>query len=330
MRKVWSCVMAVCLALWGRAQDPGFASIDQRVSTIEAPTTDSLGRLLAAPYTTDLAKARAIYSWIAQHISYNTAILKGSHTIPSRYMPEPEDTAAWKSADEMTAQRVLRRRMAVCDGYSRLFKTLCEAAGLRSEIVPGYARGYADGGARFRTNHTWNAVMVDSAWRLVDVTWGSGYVTWGNQFVQHLDERYFLTPPEQFGQDHLPEDPGWTLTEEQYMLHEFNNEPFRLRSFIKYSIQKTYPEKGVIEAAMGDTLWLELAVVNPDKDRSITSDPFFDSTVLTRSSRFVFLEPHQVKGRRILYRYIVQNERVDWLNLFYNGDLVLRYRLKVQ
>ena len=46
---------------------------------------------------------------------------------------------------------------------------------------------------------------------MIDATWGSGYISYYGGFVQKLDERYFLSPPQIFGEDHLPEDPRWSL-----------------------------------------------------------------------------------------------------------------------
>ena len=141
---------------------------------------------------------------------------------PIKFLPEPEDTSSvWKSAHEMTAEKVLRRRIAVCDGYAKLFKTLCEYSGIQSEVITGYAKNNTERSLRFRTNHTWNAVRIDSVWHLLDVTWASGYVNYGEQFVQRTDESYFLPSPKVFFNDHYPEDLRWSLLENPPSLNEF-------------------------------------------------------------------------------------------------------------
>ncbi|MFL5809969.1 MAG: transglutaminase domain-containing protein [Flavisolibacter sp.] len=116
-----------------------FSRIDWEVQSVEAATVDSLSYKLVHNYSTELEKVRAIFSWITQHISYNTYIFNalGRYGV-NRFVPTPMDTISeWKSANEMTAQRVLQRRFAICDGYAKLFKTLCDYAGIRSELVPG-------------------------------------------------------------------------------------------------------------------------------------------------------------------------------------------------
>src|SRR5512138_1369984 len=97
-----------------------FSAIDWNVRNIEVPTVDSLAKKIIAPYQTELEKTRAIFSWIAQHISYNTGIFNSGRSYrPVKYYFDPNDTITSKSATEQTAEKVLRRRIAVCDGYAR-------------------------------------------------------------------------------------------------------------------------------------------------------------------------------------------------------------------
>src|SRR5512141_1829168 len=100
---------------FGQKRTVNFSSIDWNVKNIDAPTVDSLAKKLTASYQTELEKTRAIFSWIAQHISYNTGIFnstRGYH--PVKFVLDPDDTVSSKSAVEQTAERVLRRRIAVC------------------------------------------------------------------------------------------------------------------------------------------------------------------------------------------------------------------------
>jgi hypothetical protein len=310
----------------GRAE---FGRIDWAVQSLDAPTPDSLARLLTGSYTADLQKVRAIFSWITGHISYNTGIYTrrmSASALPS----DPSDTAsAWKEATEMAARRVLYRRFAVCEGYSRLFKTLCDYAGIRSEIISGYGRGNWGGRMKFRTNHSWNAVMIDSTWHLLDLTWASGYINYRDEFVQHTDETYFLTPPDQFIQDHYPEDLRWTLLKDPPVLREYHNAPFRYKSFVKYSFGSWFPAPGIIEASVGDTIHMALDIRDPEKDRQISSDPFFDSGLLNSFPASVFLSPQYGKNKAV-YTFVVNSDNVEWIHLLYNDDLVLRYRLMIK
>lgn len=324
-------LLLISSCLFAQKRTVNFSSIDRKVKNISAPTPDSLARLLTSPYQTELEKTRAIFSWIAQHISYNTGYFNsGKKYAAKNFVPDPYDTASfWKPATELTAEKVLRRGIAVCDGYAKLFKTLCDHAGLQSEIILGFAKCYTVPGEKFRTNHTWNAVKIDSNWYLLDVTWASGYVNYANEFVHDLDEAYFLPSPQQFIFDHYPEDLRWTLLEYPPTLKEFRHSPFRYKSFIKYSIHSFIPSGGMIEASIGDTVSLELNIADLMRDFSIGSDPFFDSTALTLTPASVFLKPSRVSNT-VVYTYVVKTGSVEWLHLLYNNDPVLRYRLNIR
>lgn len=51
---------------------------------------------------------------------------------------------------------------AVCEGYSKAFKLLCDRAGIPNQIVFGMAD---------EENHSWNYVQLEGSWYLVDATW---------------------------------------------------------------------------------------------------------------------------------------------------------------
>ena len=315
---------------FGQMHSSNFFSIDWHVRNIEAPTVDSLAKKLTAPYQTDLEKTRAIFGWIAQHIAYNTGIFNsGRGYRPIKFIVDPYDTISSKSAVEQTAEKIFRRRIAVCDGYAKLFKTLCDYAGIESEVILGYGKCYLEKNEKFRTNHTWNAVKIDNRWHLLDVTWASGFINYSNEFVQRIDESYFLPPPQQFILDHYPEDLRWTLLEHPPTLREFRFSPFKYKSFIKYGIVSAFPSNGTIEAAAGDTIHLVLKLKSAAKDSLIASDPLFDSTIIELSPASVFLKP-TIENNKAIYTYVVQADTIEWLHLLYNHDPVLRYKLNVK
>lgn len=324
-----TCVVFFLAGIPASGQHNNYDDIDRQVKAVSAPTPDSLAKLLTQNLETDEEKARAIYSWIAQNISYNTGIFSRTGRQPALpVLREDDDTAVnWSSAIEMTARRVLKKRTAICDGYAKLFHTLCHYAGIRSEIILGYARsGYGDN--RFRTNHSWNAVMINGNWQLVDVTWGSGYVNSGSAFVKQPDDKYFLTPPEQFIYDHYPEDLFWTLLKDPPAPSDYNRSPFRLKNFIKYNISSHFPAKGVVEVSPGDSVFFQVELKDLKKASAISPDPFFDSSMFSRSEKSLFIHPISKTGNRVSYQYIAGPEEVKWIYLVFNDDIILRYRVK--
>jgi transglutaminase-like putative cysteine protease len=65
-----------------------------------------------------------------------------------------------------TAYGALFESYAVCNGFSRLVKLLCDDMGVDCRIV----RGDVVGGG----GHAWNLVKVDGQWYHLDVTWNDG------------------------------------------------------------------------------------------------------------------------------------------------------------
>jgi hypothetical protein len=307
-------------------QKISFSAVDWAVQSLDAPTPDSLARLINTNFVRPAEKVRAIYSWITNHIAYNTDIFKP--WTKYHYSPDPLDTAAvWPSGDEMTARKVMRRRTAVCDGYARLFKVLCNYAGLEAIVIQGYGRAPGRGDGKFRTNHSWNAVKIYSAWQLLDVTWASGYLNYADDYVAQQNDYYYLTPPEQFINDHYPEDLRWTLLPAPPMPAEFKRMPFRSKNFYRYDIGGYWPGNGVVEAAVGDTLHFSVQLKDAVRAKQTSPDPFLDTADYTLWPRSAFVKPEQEKAASLSYSYTVQ-PGVEWVHLLYKDDAVLHYRLK--
>ena len=131
-------------------------------SAEHAQSVSQLANYLAQGSSSDYGKARIAFAWIAKNIAYDAATYnKGS--INNR---------------DVIAENVLKRKRAVCTGFSNLYKKLCTEMGIECIVITGYAKGYGhtlrqnfDG-----TNHAWNAIKIADTWHLVDVTWGEGYV----------------------------------------------------------------------------------------------------------------------------------------------------------
>src|SRR5881398_325877 len=95
-------------ASFAQKHQESFSAIDWRVQSIEPSTPESLAQKLTSAYSSDLEKTRAIFSWISQHISYNTGIYSNRRYSSIKYILSSTDTASiWKSGMEMTAITVL-------------------------------------------------------------------------------------------------------------------------------------------------------------------------------------------------------------------------------
>ena len=301
----------------------------------------ALAKQLTSSSTTDLQKVTAIFRWITDNISYKprysgrVAVI-GAHSLKFSQSEFVIDDSPLKPLNERIADAVLSSKEAVCDGYARLFNVLCTYAGIRSEIIVGYARSTQNKPTeKFGVNHYWNAVMIDSDWHLLDVTWASGYMSSKkNEFVRDYDENYFLAAPAIFIQDHYPDDVRWTLLPDTKIPEEFRLSPFKQKSFAKYRITSFYPSTGVIEAAVGDTIRLQLETSVAENARNISPDVLVDSTIFSYSPSSIFLRPGEAEiateNNHHNYLYKVTSPDVEWLYLLYNDDMVLRYKINVK
>ncbi|HYH14422.1 MAG TPA: transglutaminase domain-containing protein, partial [Flavisolibacter sp.] len=225
---------------------------------------------------------------------------------------------------------VIHRRVAVCDGYARLFKTLCDYAGIRSEIIYGYARtNYGRIGKRFFSNHTWNAVYLNGAWNLLDATWASGYVTFGDSFVKHFNEAYYLTPPQRFIDDHYPEFIYWSLLTSPPTLREFQFSPFKNQAYIKFKIQSFKPATGILEANIGDTLEFEIETTEDVKQFFVSANPYFELGILPQISTLHYdAAPFERNGNKVRYKFIHTSSQAKQLHVVFNDRVILQYKVQ--
>ncbi|HEX5154440.1 MAG TPA: transglutaminase domain-containing protein [Parafilimonas sp.] len=315
-----------------QSKNISFSRIDARADDIDASSPDTLSYLLTSPYTTDLEKVRSIFYWITSNISYNTIRYQPQPVLyeDDGYAAEDDADSVLKPLDERVARITLKRRHSLCDGYARLFKTLCDHAGIKSEVITGYARTNS-GSNQFRCNHKWNAVMIDSNWYLLDATWAAGYLNFsGAIFIRNYNDYYFLTPPKAFIRDHYPDDIKWALLDDVPVLQEFNRSPFRQPAF-NYKIVSYKPSRGVINAKVGDTIAIVLKTIDSKKNLFLLDKPSVDSSDIAFADSSLKANMTCItKGDKVSAVYIVPNENVQWLQVVYNSNVILRYKLDIK
>jgi transglutaminase/protease-like cytokinesis protein 3 len=202
-----------------------FSQIDALAKQLNysGSSVTELADLLAKNALTEEDKARIIYAWITQHISYDVAAFH--EALNNNNYPD------------INPAIVLRDRTTICSGYSNLYQALAEAMNLKAVIVTGYAKGATPANdVRFQdVNHAWNSVSIDGAWYLLDTTFGAGAVQ-DNQFTFEYNPDYFATSPQRFLNNHYPQDRGWQLLEQAYTREEFDNLPYISSRFYRLGL----------------------------------------------------------------------------------------------
>ena len=193
-----------------------YADIDSYVlscPTATAKDPDQLVSYLEKMADTDLEKARAIYVWLAENISYDAKSINKN-----------------KYGDN-TALGVLKSRKAVCQGYAKLFELLGKKMGLNIQFVGGYSKNDVlqeswdfDGE---EGDHAWNMIKIDDEWRVFDATWGAGIVNDDARgrlvFTQEYSDNWFDLSPYEAIFSHYPEDTSLILTEPRLTLDKFES-----------------------------------------------------------------------------------------------------------
>lgn len=229
----------------------------------------TLVKYLIKPAGTELEKARVLFTWVATHVKYDDKAFN-TEVYPD-YTPE----------------FVLSGKKAVCEGYSNLFKALCNEAGLEAEKLIGYAKGYGYKiGDKFeKTDHAWNAIKIDNQWRLFDLTWASGSGTNRNGKLvseSRFDPFWFNVCPKAFIFTHLPEQPKWQLIGIPITLEKYEKLPY---------LNSTFFETGF----------------NPEE--------IFDEAITGRIKEFVEVYPtgFPLKAVKIPYtKLLVKNKAIDF------------------
>ncbi|KAK1770607.1 hypothetical protein QBC33DRAFT_275597 [Phialemonium atrogriseum] len=141
------------------------------------------------PYRSDVQRLRAIFTWVAEKICWE------------------EDFEG-----EIDTRRVIQTKRACCEEYAMLVLEMCAAVGLQCEIVRGYLKTpgeIPETGIMPRSNHWWNAVLVDNEWRMMDCCLASPsnprrglYSSMGSSTA---DPWWFLARPTEICWTHIPE-----------------------------------------------------------------------------------------------------------------------------
>lgn len=202
MIKLKSLLLFLIIGGTAFAQPPAdYAEIDVHARAAPArykKDVAGLAAYLTKPAQNDYEKVRSFYVWMSENIAYDVDLYR-------RYRPGTSLNAA--------PVEVLKKGKAVCQGYSDLFNALCKEVGIKSQLVPGYSKGF---GNRNRTDfsnadHAWNSVYIEKQWYLLDATWGAGGLDEKMQYKAEFNEKYFLANPKEFIKDHMPLQPMWQL-----------------------------------------------------------------------------------------------------------------------
>lgn len=317
-----------------------FTSVDRRVKEVVPASADTLAQILTAPYPTETEKVRSIFKWITENIAYDT---KGYYNLNTIYRglfrqdSSSDSATVYKNYNDNIVKKVLTEKVAICDGYSRLFKTLCDYANIKSEIVIGYVRWHSDSiGAQTKRIHAWNAVQIDNEWHLLDATWASGYSNKDvTKFKREYDDYYFLTPPGHLINDHFPLESKWALLSHPITINAFYDQPYLFPAFRKYKINSFKPLAGLIVTKVGSEISFELETNGNGEQMDVVPSLTKNAEDAAESKSDIKLADLLRPGciitvNKVAYTYNVRSPETKELNVIYKGEIAIRYRVRLE
>ncbi|KAI2641680.1 hypothetical protein GGS26DRAFT_586076 [Hypomontagnella submonticulosa] len=144
------------------------------------------------PYKSEVQRLRAIFTWVAEKINWE------------------EDYEG-----DVDTRRVIQTKRACSEEYAVLVHEMCAAIGIHSEIIRGYLKApgeIPETGIMPRSNHWWNAVIIDNEWRMMDCCLASpsnprrGLYSSASSTTAEF--WWFLTRPTELCWTHIPEHHG--------------------------------------------------------------------------------------------------------------------------
>lgn len=197
------------------AQEPAFSkygTIDRQVKRAPDSLSNNiihLHRYLDSLGVDDQERIRAFYIWIITNIKYedqvellfdkNLLFYMGSNNCSSPVC-------------------VLKKKKAVCEGFSKLFQFFCQQSGIEAYSIGGYIS--KKGAFQDRATHSWNVAKVNGSWRFFDLTWA--YASLEHTGIKRSTNEFYMVSPHEFVLSHLPLVPMWQFLETPVPISVFN------------------------------------------------------------------------------------------------------------
>jgi hypothetical protein len=171
-------------------------------------------------------KAKVLHDWICDNIAYDADMYFSGVITAQDY------------------ESVLKKKKAVCSGYTNLMNEMCRLAGVESIGINGYSKGFGyTAKIGPPTDHAWNAVHIGGKWYLVDVTWDAGVMD-RRTFIKRYSTEWLFLDSRPFLYSHLPEEKAYQFYAPVLSADQFMREAYISGKFFQYglALKKDEPE----------------------------------------------------------------------------------------
>ena len=166
-------------------------------------------------------QAKVLHDWICDNIAYDAEMYFSGRITAQDY------------------SSVLKKKKAVCSGYTNLMNEMCRLAGIESIGINGYSKGFGyEGTIGPDTDHAWNAVHIGNKWYLIDVTWDAGPLE-RRTFIKRYSTEWLFLDSRPFLYSHLPEEDAYQYYAPALAAGDFMREAFITGKFFQYGLALT-------------------------------------------------------------------------------------------
>nr|WP_321236250.1 transglutaminase domain-containing protein [uncultured Psychroserpens sp.] len=246
--------LSMCVYFSIQAQN--YTSVDAIVSNYpnKFKSIEEFANTVEIDFDSDINKVRAVYYWIANHITYDYKSLKKNNNGFEFINSNPDDDYETRLSDmqKRYAEGALKRKQAVCEGYSQLMKFVLNELDIETEVVHGFAKispseiGYI----RHNTNHAWNAVKLNNQWHLIDATWSTGSEE-KQPNIFNFTDTYFLISPKHLILSHFPKEQHWQLLDQPISKANYFFKPIFYEAYFNSGLKLNPKTNGIIKVKRG-------------------------------------------------------------------------------
>jgi len=275
-----------------------------RFSSVEA-----LANKINADFHSPEDKAKAAYVWMTHHISYDVKGINKQKRVAFKYSSEADLKAQKKTFRKALALKTLKRKKAVCEGYSTLYKALCTHLNIECEMITGSSKTFISeiGNTRLPSNHAWNAIKLNGTWHLVDVTWGAGSVDYSQmRFRRSYNPSFFDTEPSDFIINHFPDKSQWQLLDQKMSIKDFGLQYQIFQAYWDSNIKLIAPQSGILKHKKGENIQFRIENLSPKSHIAYKyrNEKFGNRITVNRTDgicRFTVPMTHLRKNELIIY-----------------------------
>ena len=284
---------------------------------------EDLANRIKTDFSGEEERAKAAFAWIAQNIAYKTKGINKVQKVRFSYTTEADLKAQKEQFRRELAQKTIRGKKALCEGYATLYQEICSLMNIECVIVPGIAKRFVSeiGNSQLPSNHAWNAVKINGTWQLVDITWAAGSVDYAKmQFIKEYTPGYFASDPKEFAMKHYPDDKKWLLLKGEFSKEQFAQQPTVFNHFIGKNYKINMPNKGLLSIKKGSDIQFIFSHIPKEIQIAyhFKKDKFGQLVKPIRKKEKVTFEvPTNLRGK-------------DELIIYFNNEAVLGYKISIK